>query len=345
MHQCHTNITTTPQWLHSNIMIQCITKFYGHFLCVLQLKVSRPRPIFRQIQQIFAWRSVEAMKLLVAKHKKCPLNFVESSPDLNGLSIVSQGGLLHCDTVYQMTITILTMIPLFFCTEMPFDWKATWVQTVTGVRHRVKAVLCYTCSLFCSLIFSLAPLLLFFVGSEGCQSSPGVDKTAHQVWSTEPRRCRSCCIRSVQPGRSVQFDWSAHPAAQSNGEVRSLSPAISARLTWPTRLKERRRRQQNTQSGIGGLSPNLRWQMKVNWPPTSHIHQVNVYTMHYKLSRQKRVCASGEFRKCRFRSVMSVECDWVLGENVCYFLVLQSLTLIQIAIYIGSQTGFFFFLT
>ena len=30
-------------------------------------------------------------------YKNCPLNFVESSPDLNGLSTVLQGGLLHCD--------------------------------------------------------------------------------------------------------------------------------------------------------------------------------------------------------------------------------------------------------
>ena len=50
------------------------TKFNGHYLGVLQLKVSQSRPIFRQVD-LLAWRLASTVKLLVAKHPKMSFEF------------------------------------------------------------------------------------------------------------------------------------------------------------------------------------------------------------------------------------------------------------------------------
>ena len=102
---CHTSLLVCFTFCFE-FLLSC--KLFSHFsltyelhkiqrtlLWFSQLKVSRPRPIFRQI---FAWRSASAVKLSVVKttSQKWPLNLVESSPI--GLSTFSLGGLPHCVT-------------------------------------------------------------------------------------------------------------------------------------------------------------------------------------------------------------------------------------------------------
>ena len=117
-------------------------------------------------------------------HKNCPLIFVESSPDLNGLSTVLQGDLLHWEGKYlsiffaetgfwndlmqARTLDLSFWSFLTFCTMVWTQWRGTFSENFIKNHRKIWSNVTPKLLSCIRVPWSLAHVFIMFMATKVC---------------------------------------------------------------------------------------------------------------------------------------------------------------------------------